>query len=404
MPITQATFDNLTRALTDLKLPSLSFAQAELLVSEVTVPTLQNLIAGARVNEAADIQALDQWVTAVRAHYTLLELGLRDSSLTGAAAMIRAQGLAKVRLTVGDAMKGDQSAKTILSGWLNASPQASPDLAEMAAPVAATPSTQRPPIHPTPVPPPAARTLPVERAAPSSSAQSPRSVQPRPERAAPSAETASNVRHLRPDDQEPTRRPSADDRPDREAAAPQRDGQSAARRYDQVEAYGGDVAIQFERCATKDRSTNTINLKCARAKPGGKTRNGCDWRNAILMMLTPHEVQLVTAVLMGYLPKFRAAGHGALNDKWFELEETSDSFAGAIRFTVAQGKDDARDIRKVSVGSTDSGEVLAIFLRAAQDQLRLTGPLLLAAIRRTADLYAKGQAAKQGRQDTRRVG
>jgi len=249
--------------------------------------------------------------------------------------------------------------------------------------------SSRAPIHSTPVPPPepSQRQVPVQRAQPREGAreqpaQPTRDVTPRGAEA-----RGSNVHRLHPEP--PT---------DRDAPSAPRDVQPPPQRqYDQVCAYGGDVALQFERCPSKDRSTNTINLKCARAKPGGKTRQGCDWHNAILLMLTPHEVQLVVAVLMGYLGKFRAAGHGATNDKWFEVEETSEAYAGAVRFTVAQGKGSDRDIRRVNVGATDVGEVVAVFLRAAQDQLRLPGPLLLQAIRRTAQLYQLSQEASATR-------
>lgn len=164
-------------------------------------------------------------------------------------------------------------------------------------------------------------------------------------------------------------------------------------KYDQKACFGRDTAIQFERCVNNQNTNYTINIAIAKAT-GQSTRGGMNWDGKITLMCVPKEVQLITAVLRGFIPKARFAGHGANNEKWIEVEETSEQYAGAIRFTIAQGK----EIRKVNVGPDDVGEVLAMFYRTCKDQLKeRDGYLVDQAIRRAADLHTKSQAAKESR-------
>ena len=164
-------------------------------------------------------------------------------------------------------------------------------------------------------------------------------------------------------------------------------------RYDQKACFGKDTAIQFERCVNNQNTNYTINIAIAKAT-GQSTRGGMNWDGKITLMCVPKEVQLITAVLRGFIPKARFAGHGANNEKWIEVEETSEQYAGAVRFTIAQGK----EIRKVNVGPDDIGEVLAMFYRTCKDQLKeKDGYLVDQAIRRAADLHTKSQAAKESR-------
>ncbi|APR13300.1 hypothetical protein P2A78_18605 [Xanthomonas perforans] len=164
-------------------------------------------------------------------------------------------------------------------------------------------------------------------------------------------------------------------------------------KYDQKACFGRDTAIQFERCVNNQNTNYTVNIAIAKAN-GQSTRGGMNWDGKITLMCVPKEVQLITAVLRGFLPKARFAGHGANNEKWIEVQETADQYAGAIRFTIAQGK----DIRNVNVGPDDVGEVLAMFYRTCKDQLKeKDGYLVDQAIRRAADLHTKSQAAKEAR-------
>ena len=163
--------------------------------------------------------------------------------------------------------------------------------------------------------------------------------------------------------------------------------------YDQKACYGRDTALQFERCVNKEGDNYTVNLAIAKAT-GSSSRGGMNWNDKIIMMLTPKEVQLILAVLRGFVPSVRFAGHGQGNDKWIEVKETEDQYAGAIRFTIARGD----DRRSVNVGPDDVGEVMSLFFRTAKDQLKQDDGLLLdLAIRRTADLYQKQQANKPQR-------
>lgn len=181
------------------------------------------------------------------------------------------------------------------------------------------------------------------------------------------------------------------DHPTRNRQHSQGDGPRS--RYDQKAAYGRDTAIQFERCVNNQGNNYTVNIAIAKAT-GGSTRGGVNWNDKIIMMLTPKEVQLILAVLRGFVPKVRFAGHGQGNDKWMEVEETSEQYAGAIRFTIARGK----ETRRVNVGPDDVGEVMSLFFRAAQDQLKQQdGYLVDLAIRRAADLHMKQQANKPQR-------
>ncbi|QRD62764.1 hypothetical protein H8Z72_23275 (plasmid) [Xanthomonas citri pv. citri] len=164
-------------------------------------------------------------------------------------------------------------------------------------------------------------------------------------------------------------------------------------RYDQKACFGRDTAIQFERCVNNQGTNYTVNIAIAKAT-GGSTRGGVNWNDKIIMMCTPKEVQLILAVVRGFLPKVRFAGHGMGNDKWMEVEETSEQYAGAIRFTIAR-KDETR---RVNVGPDDVGEVMSLFFRTAQDQLKQQdGYLVDLAIRRAADLHMKQQANKPQR-------
>lgn len=224
-----------------------------------------------------------------------------------------------------------------------------------------------------------------------------------------------NVHQLRPqqsartrdDDRTQTSRPAPQQasRPTPEPEAPHhhRDayrpqgsaaGGNQERQYDQHACFGKDVAVQFQNCPTKDRTHNTVMLKIARAK-GGTCKQGVDWDNAILINLEPHEVQTCTAVLLGIGTKVRYAGHGPTNDKWFELSETTEEWAGAIRLQVGQGDEK----RSVNIGPTDVGEVCALFLRALGTQMRVAPAVYPMILRRAYDLYQKNAQRMEARRN-----
>jgi hypothetical protein len=125
-----------------------------------------------------------------------------------------------------------------------------------------------------------------------------------------------------------------------------------------------------------------------------------DWGNAIVLMLEPHEVQIVYAVLMGMIPKCRFAGHGRDNQKWFEFAETEGEWAGYIRVTAGYGNSDTR---RVNIGHTDLKEVMEVFSRTLQDQAKGQSPVfILSEVRRVGDLYVKRTVAQENRQGGQR--
>jgi hypothetical protein len=288
------------------------------------------------------------------------------------------------------AVDGDQQSKTVIRSWL--SPAGDPPEARAA-------------VHPTPVPPPptapppprAAEKPPQQPVAVAKEDRSPiPTATPRPaqttqpsQRSAPAAPPAShrNVHPLRPASVE-TPRDTASDAP--------------AREYDQVEVYGRDrsgaTALQAENCPTKkNRNVTTINLSIGRAKQG-RTQDGVDWQNKLIVMLTGGELLLVFAVLTKLLGSFRTAGHGPANDKWVEVSEVTDpQWAGQVRITIAQGKGRQADIRSVGIGCKDMPFVVDVFTRAGLSQFPSAGNFtgLLAMARRSADLYEKSTAAEQ---------
>lgn len=162
-------------------------------------------------------------------------------------------------------------------------------------------------------------------------------------------------------------------------------------RYDQVNAYGKEYGLSIERGPNPERTMNTINIAIAKAV-GATAKEGLDWKQKIMIMLEPFEIELIAAVLFDMLPKVRFAGHGAANDKWLEVERNTGEWA-SVRFTLAQDK----DIRRVNVGYTDAGRVKAIFMRALQDQMRLQANAILPIVKSTALMYQEQTTARAAR-------
>lgn len=386
-------FNRLRQVASRHRLPAMTRDEATELGSFVNQATIEKMVRGAEHDEPSAVEWIDKYTAVCQLQTSLKHCGYGSIGLDATIKLIQKHKLDRLQATVSDIVQtGDNNASALLSRW-----------------VADLGSDVRQSVHPTNVPPPAdeptfapeqaqqaqqaqQRTVPVQRVQPAA-AQDANEVQ-RHATQAQRREYEDRSRANAPREASVSYLPSHSEHREVRDVTPIGNGQ---REYDQVQAYGSDVAIQFERCPNKDRSSTTINIKCARAKPGGKTRQGCDWAGAITMMMTPHEVQLVLAVLLGFLPSFRAAGHGPANDKWFEVEETSEGYAGAIRFQVAQGKGAQADRRRVNVTPNDAGQVSAIFMRAARDQLMIDGALLLAAVRRTADLYRKSEIAREQR-------
>jgi hypothetical protein len=399
MPISDAVHTNLATALKGLSLPDVTRSQAEMLIEHHSVSRVQQLFAAARAQDTEAKVELHKSVLACKAVEFLHSLGKTHATLPLLIDIITQRTYPTFREVMVAAGEGDANASTILDQWLSRSARGddSPDLDE--------------PLHATDVPPPgdqapmqAQRSAqPAQRSGSRPTAQAYRA-EPSAAPRTPATAQQDNVRDFprggrpqSPADEEFDVSSSDNAPADAQRRSAGQGGQRSERQYDQHACYGKDVAIQFDRSPTPDRTTNTVNFKIAKAKYAGKTcKEGVDWQNGITMMLEPHEVQLVYAVLMGMGPKFRAAGHGRDNQKWFEIEETTDQFAGAIRITVGNGRN---DIRKVNIGFQDAKEVMEIFSRTLQDQGRGQSPVfMLAEVRRVYDLYAKKQAVSASRQ------
>lgn len=174
--------------------------------------------------------------------------------------------------------------------------------------------------------------------------------------------------------------------------------QDSPRTYDQHNCFGKDVAVQFQNLPARPEREgapppyNTVMLKIAKAK-GATCLSGVAWDSAILINLEPHEVQGCLAVLMGFGSKVRYAGHGGNNDKWFDLEETSGDWKGAIRLNVGQGNEK----RGINIGPTDVGEVTALFQRALITQQRVSESMMMMNIKRAYALHMASEEAKEAR-------
>lgn len=409
MPISDAVHTNLTTALKGLGLPEVTRTQAEMLIEHHSVGKVQQLFAAARAQDTEAKVELHKSALASKAVEFLHSHGRERASLASVIDIITERTYPAFREVLVAVGEGDPNASAIMDQWLDRASRDDDGGTSLDEP-----------LHATDVPPPDAHEQsqadqPAQRAAAQRSTMPGARPAAQAYRAQPSngprtPATASaapdNVRDFpragRPasSDEEEYDVSSADNAPS-DAPHGRPGGQAGPsqgqRQYDQHACYGKDVAIQFDRSPTPDRTTNTVNFKIAKAKYAGKTcKEGVDWQNGITMMLEPHEVQLVYAVLMGMGPKFRAAGHGRDNQKWFEVEETTEQFAGAIRITVGNGR---ADIRKVNIGFQDAKEVMEIFSRTLQDQGKGQSPVfMLAEVRRVYDLYAKKQAVSATRQ------
>lgn len=412
MPISDSCHTNLSTALKGLGLPDVNKSQAEMLIEHHSLTKVQQLFAAARAQDTEAKVDLHKSVLAGKAVEYIRSLGKEQASLPLLLEIITQRTYPTVREVMVAAGEGDANASAILDEWLDRASRGESDVDGLDEP-----------LHATDVPPPGQQAMMQASRAPqaaqrSAPAQAARSTGPAPRQhaqayrsqAGDAPRTPASAGQNNVTDFPRGGRPSpADDEFDvssyenaptdamrsRPPGQSGQGGQRTEREYDQHACYGKDVAIQFDRSPTPDRSTNTVNFKIAKAKHAGKTcKEGVDWQNGITMMLEPHEVQLVYAVLMGMGPKFRAAGHGRDNQKWFEVEETTEQFAGAIRITVGNGRS---DIRKVNIGFQDAKEVMEIFSRTLQDQGKGQSPVfMLAEVRRVYDLYAKKQAVSGG--------
>lgn len=410
MPIAPATFENLSSAIRMAKLPDVDPGQAQQLLLHFGIRPLQDLFALAKGRNTSACAQIKTAILAIKALDYMRACG-HHGTLPPVISAIGQLGYTKVRQLMIDSVAGDQRAQAELAAFDDA-PSASPATSANAQGSSTSLQTSKLPLpaapnalDETPTAPssgPAVRPMSSSRfSGPPrpSQCQAYRSGASRPVATAAAARrdplavahpTAGNVRYLDDRRPGPPRDPEQDMSCESNAPGLQRstlveNTTVCTRQYDQHCCYGREVAAQFERVINKSRTGNTVNLKVARARDRSSCKNGVDWTLAIVLMFEPHELQLIYAVFMGYLPNFRGAGHGHDNQKWFQVEETSGDYAGAIRVTVSNGK----DTLKINIGFTDIKQVLEVFSRTLHDQSRTqSGDVMLAEIRRVANLYS----------------
>ena len=86
--------------------------------------------------------------------------------------------------------------------------------------------------------------------------------------------------------------------------------------YYSFSVYGTKGALCISEAQTRSKQIHTINVEGALALG---SQNAFDWRNKLIIQLSPEEMFLVLAVLNGKIPKVTFTGHGESHDKMFEM-------------------------------------------------------------------------------------
>lgn len=168
------------------------------------------------------------------------------------------------------------------------------------------------------------------------------------------------------------------------------------RQREQKNVYGSKASIQFSAGMTKPKDKRparpTVYMEAARIL--NAQNRTYDWNNKIILQMTAHELQVVTALLFGLIPscKFANHGHPGEDAKWFEFAHQEGQYAGTIK--IACGK--ASDVLVCSMGAEDIGDVTAMFLRQCAEQMRIEQAAVPATLRVVAQAYNARNAAKGG--------
>ena len=72
--------------------------------------------------------------------------------------------------------------------------------------------------------------------------------------------------------------------------------------------------------------------------PAARGVRDYDWANRVSVQFTAKELLLLLAVLMGWLQKFEAKGHGASNEKWIVIERQPGKMWIAVNAKGQQGR------------------------------------------------------------------
>lgn len=100
------------------------------------------------------------------------------------------------------------------------------------------------------------------------------------------------------------------------------ENEDAEKKWFQVHVYGGKAAACFS--ADTKRNSNTRTVRIETAESNGMRSYA--WENKIAVQLSVKELPLVLGVLMGWLPAYKAEGHGENNDKGFTIERQEGKF------------------------------------------------------------------------------
>lgn len=180
-------------------------------------------------------------------------------------------------------------------------------------------------------------------------------------------------------------------------APPQEPAHVTPRTYDQAKAHGGRAALTF----AADHSTRdlpTVVVEAALIVPGRD--RVYDWQNKLRFQLTSHELQLVSALLLGKLGELHFSNHGERNDKWLSITRQDDPgrYAGTIKFTLGQGKAADFQPRTVQVDTTSMGMIMSLFLRQTMRLLKLEDGILLdSTLQQVASAHTLQQAGRNHR-------
>lgn len=93
--------------------------------------------------------------------------------------------------------------------------------------------------------------------------------------------------------------------------------------YYSFHVYASKGALCFSEAQTRKQNRHTINIEGALVL-GSSTQY--DWKNKLIVQLTPEELFLVLAVLNGRLDKIQFSGHGVSHDKLIEIHRQETSY------------------------------------------------------------------------------
>lgn len=173
-------------------------------------------------------------------------------------------------------------------------------------------------------------------------------------------------------------RPTPVRQPDSTTSGTAEDATADEDGFKSAHVYAASAALCFN--ATQSRQGRpTISLDAAEAIPN-QTRK-YNWQDKITVQLSAQEMPLVYAVMMGYMDKFKGAGHGSANEKWFTIDKQQ----GKLFVSVNRK---GTSPRGVPVTAGDLYPVTCLFMRQLQaDAPHLTPALINAMAQRAASLF-----------------